>query len=69
VQSQVLKQYFMLTFTYKIKNYKGSKAPAEPEERERNMMRRPDGMFGRPPGGGGGAPGMDPGGRGGPGMP
>ena len=69
VQSQVLKQYFMLTFTYKIKNYKGSKAPAEEPERERNMMRRPDGMFGRPPGGApGGAPGMDPG-RGGPGMP
>ncbi|HEU4551460.1 MAG TPA: outer membrane beta-barrel protein [Chitinophaga sp.] len=63
VQSQVLKQYFMLTFTYKIKNYKSAKTPED--EPERDMMRRPNGMFMRPPGGGGGRP-MGPGG---PGMP
>jgi hypothetical protein len=51
VQTQVLKQYFMVTFTYKIKNFKTSKTATEPEE-EPGMLRRPEGMFRRPPGNG-----------------
>ncbi len=69
LQTEVLTQYFMLTFTYKIKNF--GKAP----ERRREDMRQP-GMFppgrfpgGPPPGGmpGGGGHGGGPGG--GPVMP
>lgn len=60
VQTQVLKQYFMVTFTYKIKNFKSSKAATEPEESEPGMFRRPDGMFRQrgdgPPMGGGRGP-------------
>ncbi len=46
VQTQVLKQYFMVTFTYKIRNFKSSKAATEPEP-DPEMMRRPEGMFRR----------------------
>ncbi|GAA0545476.1 outer membrane receptor protein involved in Fe transport [Chitinophaga japonensis] len=65
VQTQVLQQYFMLTFTYKIKNFKTNKAASEPEGDE-ERFRRPDGLFRRPgegpppgmmrPGGGAGMP-------------
>ncbi|RAJ08925.1 carboxypeptidase family protein [Chitinophaga skermanii] len=56
VRSTVLKQYFMLTFTYKIKNW--GKASAQPQGDQRRFMGPPPGGFG--PGG--------PGGMGGPGM-
>ena len=64
VQTQVLKQYFMVTFTYKIRNFKTSKASTQPEQ-DPEMRRRPDGMFrqrgdgppmGQPMGNGGGGP-------------
>ncbi len=60
VQTQVLKQYFMLTFTYKIKNYKTDKT-TEKQEDEREMMRHPNGLFspdGTRPNGGGRTGGM-----------
>ncbi|MBZ5858253.1 TonB-dependent receptor [Flavihumibacter profundi] len=55
VQTKVLTQYFMLTFTYKIKNF--GKAPAQ-------QQRRMEGPWGPPPGAPGGPGGM-PGGPGG----
>lgn len=53
VQTQVLKQYFMVTFTYKIRNFKTSKAATQQPEQDPEMRRRPDGMFRQP---GNGAP-------------
>jgi hypothetical protein len=50
VQTQVLKQYFMLTFTYKLKNF-GS-GPAR-QNNNREFNRPMGGGFGGPPGGGG----------------
>lgn len=49
-QSRVLQQYFMLTFTYRLRNFGKGKAPSSGEER--GEWRR-DGMQGPPPGGGG----------------
>jgi len=38
VQSQVLQQYFMLTFTYKLKNF-GTAAARNLNNRQRDEMR------------------------------
>jgi hypothetical protein len=46
-QTQVLQQYFMLTFTYKLKNF--GTGPARPQNGNREFNR---GGFGGPPGGG-----------------
>ncbi len=45
IQNQVLQQYFMLTFTYKLKNF-GKGKPQTNEDSERNFRRfgRPEGM-------------------------
>lgn len=43
VQTQVLKQYFMVTFTYKIRNFKTDKGVEEPEHNMDFPRRRPDG--------------------------
>lgn len=56
LQTQVLTQYFMLTFTYRIKNF--GKAPAQNQERNFHRGGQP-GMMGpgmMPPGGGMGRP-------------
>jgi len=47
VQNQVLQQYFMLTFTYKLKTF-GKGNPNNNNDRERGEFRR----FGGPGGGG-----------------
>ena len=54
-QTQVLQQYFMLTFTYKLKNFGTGSA----RQNGGGQFNRPMGGFGGPPGGGGG---MGPGG-------
>ena len=42
VQNQVLTQYFMLTFSYKLKNFGPVKAPSNNNNRMRNQNTRPD---------------------------
>ncbi len=58
VKTNVLQRYFMLTFTYTLRNFKvkGSTTPAEePQPENRRQMFMPPGG-GRPPMGGGGPP-------------
>lgn len=50
VSTQVLTQYFMLTLTYTLRNFKGGEPKAETEDNNRDRF-RPEGM---PPGGPGG---------------
>ncbi len=52
VQTTVLQQYLMLTFTYTLRNFKAQEPSAE--EKEHQRMRE---MLGPPPGGGGRPPG------------
>jgi hypothetical protein len=56
VQNQVLQQYFMLTFTYKLKTFGKGKAQTNGD---RERPDRPYGGPGGPPFGGGGHGGPD----------
>ncbi|MFT4061066.1 MAG: TonB-dependent receptor [Edaphocola sp.] len=60
-RNNVLQQYFLLTFTYNLRFFKGGASMKDAESQDRD--RRPDGEMGPPPGGGG-----MPGGGGHPGM-
>src|SRR6185312_13129597 len=63
VQNQVLQQYFMLTFTYKLKTFGKGKANNNNDDRQREFRR-----FGPPGGGGPGGPPFGGGGHGGPSL-
>ncbi|HEY5368998.1 MAG TPA: TonB-dependent receptor [Hanamia sp.] len=52
--NQVLQQYFMLTFTYKLKTFGKGKAPSNDRQNEYRNFGGPGGAGGRPPFGGGG---------------
>ncbi|MEO9144006.1 MAG: TonB-dependent receptor [Ginsengibacter sp.] len=55
--NQVLQQYFMLTFTYKLKTFGKGKAPSNDRQNEYRNFGGPGGAGGRPPFGGGRGPG------------